>query len=470
MARRMNSLNHRLKTFSLRGSSMVFLSFMLILVTALTGSLSDVARFSAAKTMALDDGQLALENILAEYEREIFDDYHVFFVDAAELGGDTGASELGNEYLDFMTAEAGFHNWMGMSAGFDSFSFTKSMTEHDCEFFARQAANFMKSAAIINSVVDAAESIEVPDLDEKENEANERSRMIADALPDEPLPENPDKAAEKQAREDYKKLRKDADSSGITLGALLPRGAVISTRELHESKWAVTADDKSEGTGIVDKGFLKAYALHHFSDYVTKKDEKARALSYEKEYLIAGHDSDKKNLEAVALMLFGIRSGIRFAANELDETIQTEASALAASISSALMMPPLYPIVQHLYILARSVFEAKEDVRRLYEGGEVPLFPGKSNMTIDYGKYLAVLLAPVNTKDMSVRMVKLIEGNVRLRYKADFNASYCYVAAAGTVSLSVEPRFIAIPFIGRYTGRGKKGFSTSLSVQADLTD
>ena len=68
-----------------KGSVTIFLSLALILVIALVGSLLESTRVTVAREVALDDSYLAVQNILAEYQREIWNDYHILFVDASEL-------------------------------------------------------------------------------------------------------------------------------------------------------------------------------------------------------------------------------------------------------------------------------------------------------------------------------------------------------------------------------------------------
>lgn len=68
-----------------KGSVTIFLALALLFVTALVGSLMESARVSVAGEIALDNSYLAEQNILAEYQRELWNDYHVFFVDVSAI-------------------------------------------------------------------------------------------------------------------------------------------------------------------------------------------------------------------------------------------------------------------------------------------------------------------------------------------------------------------------------------------------
>lgn len=128
-----------------RGSITVFLSFILILTVGLFGSLFESARVSTAREIVLDSAYLSMENVLAEYQRELWDDYHVFFVDGERTGGDEGVQRLANGYLKGMTTERE-KNFMGTGAVFESLGLFENMTEGNCKYFVKQASAYMKYA------------------------------------------------------------------------------------------------------------------------------------------------------------------------------------------------------------------------------------------------------------------------------------------------------------------------------------
>ena len=129
-----------------KGSITIFLSLALLFVIALIGSLLESARVTVAGEVALDNSYLAEQNILAEYQRELWNDYHVFFVDASLLNGEEGAIKLANSYMDKMMP-GGKGDYLGTTASFTSLNFKENMTENDCYFFTKQAAAYMKYGA-----------------------------------------------------------------------------------------------------------------------------------------------------------------------------------------------------------------------------------------------------------------------------------------------------------------------------------
>ena len=126
-----------------RGSITVFLSLALILVIALIGSLLESSRVTVAREIALDNSYLATQNLLAEYQRELWNDYHILFVDVAELGGEEGSIKIGNSYLSKMLP-SGKGDYIGAVADFTEIGFKENLTENNCYYFAKQAAAYMK--------------------------------------------------------------------------------------------------------------------------------------------------------------------------------------------------------------------------------------------------------------------------------------------------------------------------------------
>lgn len=130
-----------------KGSITIFLALTLLLMIGIVGSLLESSRVTVSREVVMDDTYLSVQNILAEYQREIWNDYHVFFVDAGELGGTDGIRELGNKYLKKMLDGSSDSDFIGMSANFDNIELKENMTESNCYYFTQQVRAFMKYGA-----------------------------------------------------------------------------------------------------------------------------------------------------------------------------------------------------------------------------------------------------------------------------------------------------------------------------------
>ncbi len=449
----------------LKGSATVFLSFMFIFTVAVVGSLSDSARFSECRAMIMDDGLLAAENVMAEYQREIFDDYHVFFVDAGSLGGDVYGSGLADKYLKTMTGKdtAFGHDWMRMKAEFSSFSFKETMTENNCAFFTRQAAEYMKTAAPAGMIAGLAESLSP-------------ERVEAPALPDEEelaLDDGEESEMDSQERQDaideLARIKDEADTSkGIVLSALLPDGATISGKSITEyPAWKVTGEGSAASEFITDKPLLIAYAGSHFSDYVKKIDDKEHKLSYEREYLVVGKDSDKENIKSISERLFAVRLATWTTYYETDRETQEEANIAATTISAALGMPFLEPAIVQAVVVGKALAAARSDVKKLFAGEKVEMLPGMEKK-IGYEDYLSSFLLLTGKDELATRMVRLIEQNVRCRYSKNFNASFCYCGVSGELHGQVKPAFLNLRFIRMLSKNRAREWDISTFIEYDL--
>lgn len=130
----------------LKGTVTIFLSVILIVVLAVVGGLLESARVSVAKEIVLDDAYLSMQNILAEYQRELWNDYHVFFIDGSFLKGDEEIKKKAGDYLGAMVS-ADEKSFLGAEAIFTDIGMNEAMIEGGCKYFMKQAIRYMKEAA-----------------------------------------------------------------------------------------------------------------------------------------------------------------------------------------------------------------------------------------------------------------------------------------------------------------------------------
>lgn len=130
----------------LKGTVTVFLAILLVAVMGVVGALLESSRLQVAKEIVLDDAYLSFQNVLAEYQRELWNDYHVFFVDGTSLKGEKGLETLANQYLEDMVWSKG-KTYLKAEAEFKRASFSEAMVEGGGKYFVKQAVDYMKLAA-----------------------------------------------------------------------------------------------------------------------------------------------------------------------------------------------------------------------------------------------------------------------------------------------------------------------------------
>lgn len=532
-----------------KGSITIFLSLALLFVIALIGSLLESARVTVAGEVALDNSYLAEQNILAEYQRELWNDYHVFFVDASLLNGEEGAIKLANSYMDKMMP-GGKGDYLGTTASFTSLNFKENMTENDCYFFTKQAAAYMKygaaagvgkklinNANLIKTAEDGTDTLrkglkikveaekklielerEKKKLEEKANdikkgaenikeiigtevqaqsksgllgieeaERSESSNQIHTKMVEKPkamakkieVQDDTPKYTEKEvadAKKKYKESQKNLDdatgdgSARGTLSFFISGDKKISKRKISSTAWGEVQTEKEEKTDLVEKGLLILYAKAHFKNFLSKvkEDDKKEALKYGLEYLIAGKESDEANLSSVANRIFGLRTIVWYGYFLTRKDKMAEAEAIAAAIASVLALPAAIEIIKYGIVMGWSMDEARKEVKSLLKGDDIPLLPGKSEgVKLKYQSFLDSFLVIASGK-LPVRMVKLIEQNIKLRYYQGFRADSMYAGVNGEVSVKTMPRIFRLAFLDGIVQRKTDNWEAGLQLSQSL--
>lgn len=537
-----------------KGSITIFLSLALLFVIALIGSLLESARVTVAGEIALDNSYLAEQNILAEYQRELWNDYHVFFVDASLLNGEEGAVKLANSYMDKMMP-GGKGDYLGTTASFTSLNFKENMTENDCYFFAKQAAAYMKygaaagvgkklinNANLIKTAEDGTDTLrkglkikveaekklielerEKKKLEEKANDIkkgaenikeiigtevhaqsksgllgieeakrSESSNQIHTKMVEKPkamakkievqkseVQDDTPKYTEKEvadAKKKYKESQKNLDeatgdgSARGTLSFFISGDKKVSKRKISSTTWNDVKTEKEGKTDLVEKGLLILYAKAHFKNFLSnvKEDDKKEALRYGLEYLIAGKESDEANLSSVANRIFGLRTIVWYGYFLTRKDKMAEAEAIAAAIASVLALPAAIEIIKYGIVMGWSMDEARKEVKSLLKGDDIPLLPGKSEgVKLKYQSFLDSFLVIASGK-LPVRMVKLIEQNIKLRYYQGFRADSMYAGVNGEVSVKTMPRIFRLAFLDGIVQRKTDNWEAGLQLSQSL--
>lgn len=531
-----------------KGSITIFLSLALLFVIALIGSLLESARVTVAGEIALDNSYLAEQNILAEYQRELWNDYHVFFVDLSSLNGEEGAIKLANSYMAKMMP-GGKGDYLGTTASFTSLSFKENMTENGCYFFAKQAAAYMKygaaagvgkklinNANLIKTAEDGTDTLrkglkikveaekklielerEKKKLEEKANDIKKGAENIKEIIGTEvqaqsksgllgieeakgakvqksevqkpvaqksevqkaEVQDDTPKYTEKEvadAKKKYKESQKNLDeatgdgSAGGTLGFFISGDKKVSKRKISDTSWSDVKTEKEGKTDLVEKGLLILYAKAHFKNFLSKikEDDKKEALRYGLEYLIAGKESDEANLSSVANRIFGLRTIVWYGYFLTRKDKMAEAEAIAAAIASVLALPAAIEIIKYGIVMGWSMDEARKEVKSLLKGEDIPLLPGKSEgVKLKYQSFLDSFLVITSGK-LPVRMVKLIEQNIKLRYYQGFRADSMYAGVNGEVSVKTMPRIFRLAFLDGIVQRKTDNWEAGLQLSQSL--
>ena len=227
------------------------------------------------------------------------------------------------------------------------------------------------------------------------------------------------------------------------ISIVIPKEETISDRTMDTSELPSkrtleegigTFDDREGEGGVIEKTMFLAYLLEHFSHALKSQEE--TALSYELEYLLAGGDEDKANLESVLQKILWVRMGINYAYLMTDEVKKAEATAMAAGLCTLLTVPGITEVVKQAILIAWSYGESIVDLKVLMKNKKVPLIKTaetwqlnlenlvklgtseevtgekESGSGLSYADYLKAILLLENREILCMRSLDLIEKNL----------------------------------------------------------
>lgn len=186
-----------------------------------------------------------------------------------------------------------------------------------------------------------------------------------------------------------------------------------------------------EKTGLLDRAVFYRYCSEKCS-YFGNELDKSR-LKYQLEYIYAGTGSDWKNLEKVCEAIFLWKEASNLACILNSPSLMAQAEALALTASILLYVPELYEAIKWSVILAWSFAESVADIHILLSGGKVPLVKTEETWTLsiehlidfrdhlsegcgqglDYEQYLMMLLFLQNMKRSTDRLMDMMQLDIR---------------------------------------------------------
>lgn len=397
------------KQFAFKGGITPFFSLVFILLLALVGAMIQSASIQSSKSIKRAEMNLALENLFAEYHKELLQDYELF----VREGND---EQKIKERLEFYGIVNTQHEIIESTL----------LSDLNGQAFYEQA---------VASMGGTTETISIPA--ETMSEAKENEVEVLDKFLQEEGLELP---AENNPIAEVNQLRQSN-----LLSLIYPNQEQLSNRNIeleglasHRTLEKGVGHSKSQSKDSVKNQTLFAlYLTEHFNDMLDNSQE--HALVYEVEYLLAGKSSDQENLKYVAEKILKFRIAVNYAYLFTDETRQMEAEAVALGLSTLAAAPEAASMVKQALLFAWSYGESIVDLRSLMEGERVPIvktsetwqlqlsniFQLESNAEIGkeaelsdgitYREYLKVLLFAERRETLCMRALDLLELNTGIQ-------------------------------------------------------
>ncbi len=447
-----------------RGYITVFLTLMLSAILILVITVYTLVDLSCAKGRTATALRSAMSGYRAQYNRYLFDHYHMLFLNQNPHGEGPGGIEaevearlsenLGEDYTICDVAVTGVTGVLDNNA----LEFRKQVEAVSPYLLADRGVDSLREK--VNGNDRPVTEEEMNNLDLQKDEKTDKKDGDVD-------PRTYTKVFQKGGVA-YRVLPEDVTFSTEKVDqAKLPSqgksGMSLMTMDASFTSLSKLKRDMSQVGGWLDSASQEAaglvYAANCFN-CLTDEVQEGTVLKLEMEYLIAGRPTDAENYKKCADQILIIRTGCNFAYIIRDASKMARLSALAWSL--CWFFPPAQPVVKYLLAGAWSYLESVADLYRLVRGRKVPFMKnsqtwitdlgGFGNLEqdaaggsdddsgMDYEDYLLILLA-TRMNDGYYRMLDIMQLNVNQNVKSDseyFDLSNAMTAFGVSVLVDYE--------------------------------
>lgn len=429
-------------TVFLTGILMILMSFILICV--------DATRFYAIQVEAECIADMGLDSIFAEYNRELLEQYDLFFIDTSYGYSQPAYQRTEAHLADYMEQNLqpgqDILTWNGrdfLGMGLEEAELLEASlaTDNEGRDVHYQAVEYMRDKVGLAFIEDMQRQMEtVYEYDMDDRNVEEEAEQIEEEIRGVELPQ--------EQLEDGSFTEVSVDNPADSVNCNRFKGILylvtedasqISDHVINIANYA-SQRECNRGTGAAseetdsaaDEILFDEYLLEKCAYYTKTKD--TGELSYEIEYILGGRSSDIENLKWVAGRLILLREVANVSYLYTDREKMEEADLLAWGLSIVALKPQLQPMIKNSVLFAWAYAESVQDVRLLLSGNKVPLLKTKDTWHLsldhmlnyqehleqsedaeglDYATYLRILLLLENKEEKTKRFLDVVEMNLR---------------------------------------------------------
>lgn len=433
-----------------KGSMTAAMSILLLVLLSLITASIQSSRTACARVQAVNSMDTGLYSLFSEYDRELLERYNLFFLDASYNTGRIQIAQVLNHLEDYMkpVLDSGLTKCAVQICAADGF---RAASDKNGAAVKQQIIRYMKENlgnAGIEALLKKTEE-EKQVLEEQENIKNNGMEEIN--------PEETTPMPEISETNNPLEIIKSFKENGF-LSFVLPSGVNVSEKTIDLSA-ALSKRERQQGMGdfpeleteegLADKIFIQEYAFEKFQSFT---DGAETPLAYEIEYLLGGKEGDRENLSSVVKKLLLLReiSNLAFLYTNLQK--RGELAACASALSFLLLIPEGMTFVQGVLAAGWAYIEGIADVKALLSGGRVPLVKDSSSWKTqlsdlradtgistekgaDYEEYLRILLMSVPEQELVMRIMDVIEVNLR---QEEGKEKFAFDACIDAVAVSFQ--------------------------------
>jgi hypothetical protein len=430
----------------------VFLALSLTLILSLVFTVIEGARISAIRMKFECAADIGMNSVLAEYHRELLEQYDLLFVDTSygtaapsisntethlrnyiQKNFQTGSKSRVFRTKDFLAMQAD-------SVAIDQYSIA---SDDGGAVLKRQVTDYMSdypTGALLAKATSGLDELNSLGLDTRDvaGERQKYERKIDQiGLPEKEVEEG---VYEEVPLNNPADIANATRSSGV-LNLVLDDPSAVSSVKVNTEDY-ISHRSLMSGTGLCEEAVEVAgdagelvFELYLFEKcgYYGQELDKS-LLKYQIEYILAGKDTDWQNLEQAAKRLLRWREAANVLYILTDSGKIAEAEAMAAALAAVTLSPALLEPVKYTILFAWAYVESLQDVKTLLRGGRVPLFKTaadwktginsiknvRGSLTDDeggsglnYKEYLQIMLMLENQETRTFRAMDIMEMDIR---------------------------------------------------------
>lgn len=430
-----------------KGSMTCAMSLLLLVIISLLAACIQSSRVSCARSQAANAMGAAMYSLFAQYDRDLLEDYHLFFLDSGYGDSRPNLAQViaQTETFALPILSSGLTNCELDTCGITGF---RLASDGKGKAVKAQILRYMKDnlgTKGIQLIKDRFnQNVEAMEEQEEIQEGGLEEAPIEEEVPMEDIsPSN-------NPLEIIENIR----SHGF-LGLVLPDGGTVSEKSV-EAESLLSFRELEQGMGalplsqgksaVTDKLLIQEYILDSLSFYT--QESHPGTLEYQVEYVLGGKDTDRENLQYVVNRLLLIREASNIAFLYTDPQKRAELQACASALSLLLLIPEGMTLVQGVLAAGWAYIESICDVKTLLSGGKVPLTKdngswkthlnhlstedaSSASAGLDYRDYLFLLLSFSSEDRLTFRCMDMMEQNIRAKEgRANFSFDACLDAVS----------------------------------------
>lgn len=445
----------------------VYLALCVTLILSLYLVLIEGARQNGARLESACAAEVGMQSILAEYHRELLEQYNLFAIDSSYGTATSGRKNTEDHLMHYVEKNLGtgdshsgsyvYRDFFGLSATDARLTKVSVLTDGRGAVFRRCAIDAVRDDMGLQLLEDLQEwmhVIEINGLDRTDVE--EEKKQLDQSLEEY-------NGVEVQVSDTESVLvdlenptaRLEAKKNLGILYLVIEDKQAISENRIRQEKLIMNRMHNGQVTrgdvavesadGITDRFLFQEYLLRYMGRYGSEREEDA--LKYQIEYLLAGRESDVDNLKSAANRLLAFREAANVLYLLTNAEKNAEVKALATALGGFLPIPGLLQLIEAVILFGWASAESIHDVKILLNGGKVPLVKDgatwhyslesalRGELTdepeggegLSYEDYLRIFMMLTSLDTLTARAMNLVEADIRMTAgNAAFRMDVCY--------------------------------------------